>query len=101
MNSDERYNLLQSLMWDYSIPIEDIDDLLSGKLRKAGHYTRDTLFIKLLETFPWFTVIKLLSIDEIKLLLTDEVIIKLRMPSLRNKYEFVKKRLYQDIPASR
>ena len=88
-------------MWDYSIPVDDLENVLSGKNTHAGHYNRHSLFIKILETYSWFTIIQLFTIEEIKLLLTDDVIKKLRMPSLRNKYEFVKKRLHQIIPATR
>ncbi len=101
MKKEERYNLLRSLIWDYNIPVDDIDDVLTGRKPNAGHYNQHSLFIKILETYPWFTIIQLYSVEEIKLMLTDDAIKKLRMPSLRKKYEFVKKRLYQIIPATR
>lgn len=101
INKEERYNLLRSLMWDYTIPVDDLEDVLTGKKNNAGHYNKRSLFVKMLETFPWFTIIQLFTVEEIKLMLTDDVIKRLRMPSLRNKYEFVKKRLYQIIPTAR
>jgi hypothetical protein len=99
MDKEEKYRLLRSLMWDYTIPVESLEAVLSGEKTNAGHYDRNSLFIKMLETYPWFTVIQFFTIEEIKLMLTDDVIRKLRMPSLRTKYEFVKKRLHQIIPA--
>jgi len=84
-------------MWDYTISVEDLENLLSGKANRAGHYTKQSLFLKILETYPWFTIIQFFTIEEIKSLLTDDIIKKLKMPSLRNKYEFVKKRLQQDL----
>ena len=101
MNKDQRYNLLRSMMWDYKIPVEDLDEVISGKKKNAGHYNRHLLFVKMLETYPWFTIIQFFTVDEIKLMLTDDAIKKLRMPSLRNKYEFVKKRLQEVIPATK
>jgi hypothetical protein len=100
MQEEQRYRLLRGLMWDYNIPVEDLDDVLSGKKVRAGHYDRQSLFVKMLETYPWFTIISFFPVYEIKEMLTDEVIKKLRMPSLRNKYEFVKKRLHEVIPSS-
>ena len=35
-------------MWDYAISINDIDKLLDGDIEKAGHYTREKLFAKML-----------------------------------------------------
>ncbi|KAF0238183.1 MAG: hypothetical protein FD181_1391 [Prolixibacteraceae bacterium] len=58
------------------------------------------LFLKIIESYPWFTVVQLFNPTEIKHLLTDQVINKLRSPSLRQKYEFVQKRLQQIIPTT-
>jgi hypothetical protein len=88
-------------MWDYTIPIEEIEQVLEGEKANAGHYNQSSLFIKILETYPWFTIIQIFTIDEIKKMLTTDVIKKLRMPSLRKKYEFVNKRLHEVIPATR
>lgn len=100
MQKGQRYRLLRALIWDYTIPVGEVDEVLSGKKSKAGHYNRQALFVKMLETFPWFTIIQLFTPNEIKKMLTDEVIKKLRMPSLRSKYEFVKKRLHEVIPSA-
>ncbi len=85
-------------MWDYNIPSEDIDDVIKGKKIYAGHYTRDMLFQKIVETYPWFTILQLFTPVEIKTLLTSKTITKLRSPSLRLKYEFVQQRLQEIIP---
>lgn len=100
MQQEQRYELLRSMMWDYSIPVADIDDVLTGKKKHAGHYTRQSLFVKMLETYPWFTIIRFFTIGEIKELLTPGAIKKLRMPSLQRKYEFVQKRLSRIISAA-
>jgi hypothetical protein len=101
MLKEQRQKLLRSLMWDYTIPVKDLEEVLSGTKEKAGHYNRKLLFVKMLETYPWFIIVQFFTIEEIKILLTDEVIKKLRMPSLRNKYGFIKKRLSQVIPGSK
>ena len=41
MDKQQRYKVLQSIMWDYSISVSDMEELLDGKIDKAGHYTRD------------------------------------------------------------
>lgn len=46
MNKQQRYKVLQSIMWDYSISPGDMEKLLNGKIEKAGHYTREKLFAK-------------------------------------------------------
>lgn len=97
---DERLNLLHSLMWDYDIPAEHCLEVLEGKREKAGHYTEETLFRKLLESYRWFTILKLLPPERILELLTDKVIVSLRFKSLSTHYAFLKKELGRTLQAA-
>ena len=98
MDQTERKKLISQLLWDYNISTVDIDAVLKGEKQRAGHYTREMLFQKILESYPWFTVLKLFTPVEISCLLTSNTINKLRSPSLKKKYEFVQKRLQQIVP---
>jgi len=100
METIEKNKLLNQILWDYTVPFEDIEAVLKGEKKIAGHYTREMIFQKMLESYSWFTIIQLFPANEIQNLLTTKVISKLRSPSLRQKYEFVQKRLHQIIPAS-
>jgi hypothetical protein len=100
MDTSERNKILHQLIWDYNIPSEDIDAVIKGKKISAGHYTREMLFQKMIESYPWFTILQLFKPAEIKTLLTSRTITKLRSPSLRLKYEFVQKRLREVIPTT-
>jgi hypothetical protein len=100
MNQMERKRLLRQIMWDYNIPVTDIEALFSGNKDMAGHYDRRTLFQKVLESYSWFTVLNIFTPEEINNMLTADVIARLRVPSLRKKYEFVKKRLQEVVPVT-
>jgi len=100
MDSTEKNQILNQILWDYNIPTEDVEAVIMGKKKLAGHYTREMLFQKMLESYSWFTIIQLFSPTDIQYLLTSQVISKLRSPSLRQKYEFVQKRLQQIIPVT-
>lgn len=100
MDQSEREKLVRQIMWDYSINEEDVSALLSGEKDKAGHYNRTLLFQKILESYSWFTVLNIFTPEEINNMLTADVIARLRVPSLRKKYEFVKKRLQEVIPVT-
>jgi hypothetical protein len=100
MNEVERQKLLRQLLWDYSISSEEIEAVLTGEKESAGHFNREMIFLKLIESYSWFTVLQLLTPTEIKHLLTNKVISKLRSPALKKKYEFVQKRLQQTLPAA-
>lgn len=101
MNKQQRYQALKSIMWDYNIPLEEVDDLLAGKKEKAGHYTREFLFRKMLVGLPWFTIIQLMPLKEIKNLLTDNIIEGIWHKSLQVKYRYVRERLQEIISSSR
>jgi len=100
MNTEERYKLFRQIMWDYNIVPEDVDAVLRGKKVNAGHYDKQTIFVKLLESYSWFTIVQLFTPSELRQLLSDDVVKKLRFKSLQTKYEFVQKRLQQIIPVA-
>jgi len=100
MDQQQRYKALQSVMWDYPISVSDMEKLLDGKIDRAGHYTRETLFAKMLIGLPWFTIIKLLPVEKIRDMLTDDVIKSLWPKSVQTQYRYVKNRLQEALPDS-
>jgi len=78
-----------------------MEKLLDGKIDKAGHYTRGKLFAKILTGLPWYTIIQLLPVENIKEMLTDEVIGALWPKSVKKQYEYVRKRLQEALPDTR
>jgi len=95
MDNKQRQKALKSVMWDYSISVSDMEKLLDGKIDKAGHYTREKLFVKMLTGLPWFTIIQILPVAKVKEMLTNEVIDSLWPKSVKSKYEYVRKRLQE------
>jgi hypothetical protein len=93
LTREEKIKLMKSLMWDYKYSPEECLEVLEGKRKTVGHYTEETLFRKLLESYSWFTILEILSIERISELLTDKVIQSLRMPSMRKAYQYVRKKL--------
>ena len=87
-------------MWDNSLSPDDIEALLQGMNEKIGRYDKNAVFIKLLESFSWFTILQLFSPEELRNLLSDDVVKRLRFKSLKTKYEFVQKRLQSLVPVA-
>jgi hypothetical protein len=85
-------------MWDYNISVKDMEMLIEGKIQKAGHYTYESLFIKMVSGLPWFSVVTIFGPEKIKELLTDEVIRKIWPKSVQEKYDYVRKRLQEALP---
>ena len=97
MMDQKRHRLLSQIVWDYNISIEELDDVLKGKLDRAGHYSKEMIFKKIIESYPWFTVLYLFTPREIMAYLTTDTINQLRSKSLRLKYEFIRRRLQEVI----
>ena len=87
-------------MWDYSISPDQMEALLDGRIDKAGHYSREKLFAKILTGLPWYTILQLMPVNLIKQMLTDEVIGNLWPGSVQKQYEYVRKRLQEALPDS-
>ena len=100
METTEKNKLLNQIVWDYDISTNDIEAVMNGEKKLVGHYTREMLFQKMIESYSWFTIIQLFTPIEIQYLLTNQVISKIRSTSLRQKYEFVQERLRQIIPVT-
>jgi len=101
ISREEKLNLIRSLMWDYNISPEKCLEVLEGTRTKAGHYTDETLFRKLIETYPWFTVLKLLPRERILQLMSDQTLQSVRNKSLISHYEFIRTRLQKIIQTTR
>jgi hypothetical protein len=101
MDKQHRHKVLKSVMWDYTISPNEMEELLDGKIVKAGHYTREKLFAKMLTGLPWYTIIQLIPVKNVQELLTNEVIAVLWPKSVQKQYEYVKKRLQEALPDSR
>ena len=95
MEQQEKSRLFRQIMWDYNIPVEDVEALLSGKKDKDCHYSLETLFKKMLESYSWYTILQIFTPEEINILLSDDIIKGLRSASLRKKYNFVRQRLQE------
>ncbi|MCK4920223.1 MAG: hypothetical protein KAS71_04205 [Bacteroidales bacterium] len=100
MKIKERHKLFRQIMWDYDISPVEVEKVLQAKKDTVGHYNKQTIFIKLLESYSWFTMLQLFSPQELRQLLSDDVVKKLRFKSLRKKYEFVQKRLQKLVPVT-
>jgi hypothetical protein len=100
MDNQQKIKIYQQIMWDYNFTPNEIELLISGKCQNLGHYTKENIFRKILESYSWFTILQIYTPVEIRNLLTDDLVKSLRMPSLRLKYAYVRERLFEIIPAS-
>jgi hypothetical protein len=73
LSIEKKINLMKNLNWDYQTSLEDMLDVVEGRLQCAGVFDRNTLFTRCLERLPWHYVVALWGIDNMKQLYTEEV----------------------------
>ncbi len=94
--------ILNQLMWDYDIPAFELYNCLQGTTPIAGFYTRENLLLKVFNNLSYSDIIRVLDIEEIKVILTPQFIQKLRFPNYRQKYEILRRILHKEaLPASK
>jgi len=93
--ASERHNSLKAIMWDYNISVDELEMLINGNTERAGHYTLQTLFIKMASGLPWFTILGIFGAERLKELMTDEVLEKIWPEQVQQKYRYVRKRLQE------
>ena len=85
--------VLKSIIWDYDVDPDELYGVMTGQRSKAGPFTFDRLFVRMLERLSWYELLDLLGMDYIKEHLTEDIIGKIRFKTLRGRYETVRKLL--------
>jgi len=93
-----KHKFFRQIMWVYQVKPEDIHAVFDGKTDRAGHCSKEALFVKLFGSYSWYTILKNFCPELVLTLLTDSVINKSKKPSLKRQLEFLRKRLQEIIP---
>jgi len=88
---DTREEVLRKINWDYNYSVKEIDSILKGddfKMKKP-------FYIKLLKSFRWYVLKEVLTENELREMLTSDVVDNLHIQSLKDKYTYARQVLYQ------
>lgn len=96
MNREQIEKILKPILWDYQIDPCDFFDVAIGKKVRAGSFDQAKAMIRMLERLSWYDLVNLLGIDGLAKLLTKEIISRIRIKELRDKYEFARKILHKE-----
>ena len=79
--------LYKKIIWDYDIPNEELERLISGEIQSCSGLPRETVLLRMLQRLSWEELVKALGHNEIKNVLETDMYKKLRDPLQRIKYE--------------
>ena len=84
-------NMLSRLFWDVEVHPDQLHDILKGELDKVGHIEIGDLYFRMLMTFDWYTILKILPREKLPELLSDDVVERIRFEDLKDKYRYARK----------
>jgi hypothetical protein len=95
LSEPEIKNMLLRLYWDVKVQPEVLHELLIGKVERIGHVDILNLYYRMLMTFDWYTILRIVPSDKLGDLLSDAVLDKIRFRDLKEKYLYARQILLQ------
>jgi len=87
---EELLGYLKSINWDTTLTSEELLLILKGKTEKVKGFTKQNLFIKILNFYPWHKVRHMVTEEKLREILAEDVIQGVFPRDLRDKYRYVK-----------
>ncbi len=95
MTREDKLKTIAGIYWDYHIDPEEYLGILEGTHPDHGPWlNRDKIVIRMLERLYWYTLVDFFGMDGLKEVITPVVIVRLRFPFMRRKYEYIRKVLH-------
>ncbi|HOY32858.1 MAG TPA: hypothetical protein PKW80_13350 [Bacteroidales bacterium] len=85
---------LKSVFWDHNITSEDLFGIFTGKKKNVGSVNRVIIYYRLLNSYDWYTLLKMVPSGKWKEMLSDPVLENLFPKSLKKKYSYARRVLY-------
>lgn len=88
---ETREEVLRKINWDYTYTVDEINAILEGN----DFSMKKPFYIKLLKSFRWYVLRRVLSDKEVMEMLSPDVVDNLHINSLKEKYNYVRQVLYR------
>ena len=90
LSEPEIKKLLSRLYWDVKVQPDQLYELLKGEIERIGHVDIQNLYYRMLTTFDWYTILRIVPTDKLIDLLSDAVIDKIRFKDLKEKFLYAR-----------
>lgn len=94
-SAQEKKQLLEDAFWDRKIDPDQVYDLITGRIESLPLMDKKSVFARLLSTYNWFTLLKLLPEQALEETMTDDVLSRLYPRELRGKYRYARSLLFK------
>ena len=90
LSEPEIKDLLTRLYWDVEVQPDQLYGLLKGEIERIGHVDIQNLYYRMLTTYDWYTILRIVPTDKLSDLLSDAVIDKIRFKNLKEKFLYAR-----------
>jgi len=97
LSKQEIQELLGKICWDIKIDKTCLYDLLHGNINKIGSMDRINLYTRLLTSYNWYLLLKIIPRKDIMIALSDDVIKRIFPKDLKKQYLYARKLLSETI----
>ena len=73
LSKKEKHKLLSRLYWDMDVKTNDLLRLLE-ETNEIGHIDKLNFYCRLLKTYDWYTLLKLIPLEKFEEILSDPVL---------------------------
>ena len=95
LSETEIKNLLSRLYWDVKVQPDELYALLKGEIERIGHVDILNLYYRMLTTYDWYTILRIVPTDKLGDLLSDPVLDRIRFRDLKEKFLYARKIVLQ------
>ena len=95
LSEPEIKNMLSRLYWDVKMQPDELHALLKGEIERIGHVDILNLYYRMLTTFDWYTILRIVPTDKLGDLLSDAVLDRIRFRDLKEKFLYARKIVLQ------
>ena len=82
--------MLARLYWDVKVQPDELYALLKGEIERIGHVDNLNLYHRMLTTFDWYTILRIVPSDKLGDLLSDPVLDRIRFRDLKEKFLYAR-----------
>lgn len=88
-NREEIQNILRGVIWDYNVDTYDVFLISIGEKSPLGMFNKRKAFLRILERLSWYEILKIYDLQLIKKNITNDIINKIQIETIRHRYEIL------------
>lgn len=93
-STEEKIKKLSMVSWDLDVDAELLLQLLNDQIQEIRGFDKANIYRRLLTTYDWYTVLKIVPHDKLRLMLDDSILNRLFPKDLKEKFLYARTILF-------